>query len=175
MKRLGIIIISVLSIVLLLCSCSSPKDNNEGEGMANPVSECTIEELTTALGLKEIKLDADNVCKIDGEDVIYSFDVVNDGVTYNVRLAKYREGMESNDISGVYLSGKVENACYDSASAEAGPSLNVSVSKDGSKAYDFWNDYCFSVSTDKKMKLDDMQKITFDLIKQIISIDNIVK
>lgn len=168
MKKI-IAIISAMALCLVLGACSS--NALDGDGMENPVASCTLEDVANELGLKPIKTDGialDSVSKIEGDLVIYSFDVnVNDNI-YNVRIARADDN-ESADISGVYLDGKINSAIYDSAD-ELAPSVNVECSSNASKAYCSWRGYLFSISCDKKISLDDMQMLTVKLAKEIITV-----
>lgn len=168
MKKIFKITISILCIVLMLCACSKPNNNTA----VNPLTDCTADEIVSALGLKIISLDATNMYKIAGDIDIYSLDVERNGTLFNIRLAK---SDTDADISGVHLDDKVSQAIYDSADAAIAPSMSVATDKKYSVAYCNWNGYSFSVSTDKSISLDEMQGIAVNFAKELISTENIVQ
>lgn len=176
-------IITILIILLLLCSCSNaqkPSDNKTklaGAGMENPVSDCTLDEISNELGLRKIKFEnatVDNCAKIDCGDgyAIYSIDITEEETQYNIRVAK-DNGSEDSDISGVYFSGKTECAIFDSADAEIVPSLYVESSREGTKAYCTWKGYCYGVSTGSRVSPYDFQKQATKLAGVVISKANL--
>lgn len=169
MKKL--LAITLAGLMLLFCACSRttlPETGNGGAQAVNPISESSLEDLAKYLGLEKINLadkyKVNKVSKINAEDIIYDIELAVDSTTYNVRIAKKSDKLEA-DISGLYLTGKISSAVYDSAD-EVAPSVSVDISSDGAKAYGEWKDCYFSVSTEKST-LDDMQKITVEIMNEI--------
>lgn len=174
MMKKSLVLITISLLALVLCACSNSQNNyivDDGDGMANPIVEVTLDEMATELGLKGIDfgegVTVSSAQKIDGDDIIYSIDLTDGGKDYNVRIIL---GNEERDISGVYLDGKISHAIYDSADAEQAPSVSVDVSNEAAVARCVWNGYVFSLSSDKT-SLEDMQKQTIKLSK-IISNEN---
>lgn len=179
MKKFAIMIISIITLSLVLCSCSnSQKPNDEtggvaGVGVVNPVSDCTLDDISNELGLQKIELKdvtINTASKIDDGNgyVIYSIDITEAGTEYNVRIAKYRLSYNA-DISGVYFSGDVNYTILDSADVDVSPSVNVEASDEGAKAYCSWKGYYFSVSTESKISSQEFCEKTVQLAKAIIS------
>lgn len=175
MKKLIISIISIISVLCMLCACSNggSQSNANLNQTVNPIRECTVDDIKAGLGLKGIDLDGiDSTCIIEGEQTIFSIELTQDDICYNIRIAKANNEDEI-DISGVYLSDKAEMAVFDSADIAIAPSFDVSADEECDVAYCNWNGYNFSVSTNKKISLDDMYKVSSDFVKALISKENI--
>lgn len=175
MKKYIAIIISVLCLMAVLCACSNSNANNEAglNQMVNPIKDCTVGDVAAGLGLKQISLGGiDSTCIVDGAPTIFNIELNKDGVGYTVRIAN-AEDEDEKDISGVYLSGKINNAIYDSADIAVAPSWHVSADDEYGVAYCNWNGYYFSVSSSKSVSLDDMQRVANELAIALISTDNI--
>lgn len=182
-KKRTFAIITILIIFSLLCACSNsrkPSDNTTklaGAGTENPVTDCTLDDISNELGLRKIEFEnakVDNAAKIDCGDgyAIYSIDITEDETQYNIRVAK-DNGSGDSDISGVYFSGKTECVIYDSADEETAPSLYVEGSREGTKAYCTWKGYLFSLSTGNRISADDFQKQATKLARAVISKANL--
>ena len=103
MKKIIISFISIIAVALLLCACTNSQNqsNNENTQTLNPISSVSVDEMKNDLGLKEINLDKiESINKIDGENPIYSIDVIKDDKAFNVRIARSIDDAEK-DISGV--------------------------------------------------------------------------
>ena len=175
MKKIIISFISIIAVALLLCACTNSQNqsNNENTQTPNPISSISVDEMKNDLGLKEINLDKiESTNKIDGENPIYSIDVIKDDKAFNIRIARSIDDAEK-DISGVYLSGKAECSIYDSADVDIAPSIYVECDKDNSKAYCSWNGYLFSVSTDSNITNSKMQQYAVDFAKELLHKDNL--
>lgn len=175
MKKIITSFISIIAVALLLCSCSNTKkpNNPENTQITNPISSISIDEMKNDLGLKEINFDKiESVYKFDGENPIYSIDVIKDDKDFNIRIARSLDDDEK-DISGVYMSEKAECAIYDSADVDIAPSLYVEKDKDNAKTYCSWNGYLFSVSTDSNITNSEMQQYAVDFAKELLNKDNL--
>ncbi len=183
MKKLSIIVSCIIALAVTLCSCgnktgapetSQAENIDGGSTIVNPVSEITAEDTAKELGLKKVELNGiTKILKIDGNNAIYEIIAEENGKEYNIRIAKADE-TQSSDISGVYLNGKINSAIYDSDGINA-PSVSVDGDSDCTKAYGEWNGMFFSVSTENKLSLDEMQKTAVNFAKEIISAENIIK
>lgn len=165
MKKIMSVIIA-LFMVGSLCSCAGASR----EQVVNPNSDATLNEVLSFLGnsIKSVsdKFEILGVTKINAEDIIYSVDLTYNGAKYNVRFAKESDKLKE-DISGVYLNGKITSAIFDSADADEAPSITCEKDSEFSKAYGTWKGYCFSVSTDS-LSNDSMQKNASDIIKAFL-------
>lgn len=165
MKKTLLAIISIL-LVVTLCACSNQgKDNEQNDnelGMVNPIADSSLEEIQIELGLNNIKFDSDDklgiISKIDGDNVIYSIDVENNNVAYNLRICKAYENGDV-DISGLYLDKDIACAIFDSVDENIAPSASAEISSTGSKVYAEWLGYYITLSTDKEQNADDLQKL----------------
>ncbi len=181
MKKLSVTFICIIALAVTFCSCGNKTgvpDTSQagnivgGSTIINPVSEITAENMAKELGLKEISLKSiTKTLKINGNNAIYEIIAEENGKEYNIRIAKADE-TQSSDISGVYLNGKVNSAIYDSDGINA-PSVSVDGDSEYTKAYGEWNGKFFSVSTENKLSLDEMQKTAVNFAKELISADNI--
>lgn len=169
MKKVLAMIISVLLIVSLI-ACSNQNEPEVNNGAINPVSESSIKEIENELGLSNIKFDdtVGAITKIDGDTTIYSIEITNDKTTYDLRICKEYENGDA-DISGVYLDGKIAGAIFDSANEYIAPSASCEASSNGTKAHTSWMGYNISLSTDKKVDLDEFQALFNNLSKSLLS------
>lgn len=168
MKKTLLTIISII-LAISLCACTKqgttnpPTDNNDtGVGMINPISDSSLDEICDELGLDKITFGNDDklgaITKIDGDNTIYSIDIENDSLTYNLRISKAYEGGNS-DISGAYLEKDITCTVFDSVDEIIAPSASAEISSTGSKVYSEWLGYYITLSTDKEQNADDLQKL----------------
>ncbi len=178
MKKFCVTVIVIIMVVLSFCSCGKTEQpeqaKNDGNNMViNPISEITPADMARELGLKKIEFNGiQDTVKIDGNYVIYQIDCALGSKKMNLRLAKASTDVPG-DISGIYLNGKPDSAVYDSADIIKHPSVQVQKDSTYIKAYGDWNGYVFSVSSFEKLTLDEMQKLTVDLLAEVICTDNI--
>lgn len=174
MKKLAIALISII-IAVALVACTNQNDplvEIDGPGMANPITDSSISEIEKELELSSIKFDNDiklgALTKIAGDPLIYSIDIEKDNTEYNLRICTGVERTD-DDISGVYLDGKIEQAIFDSANEYIAPSVSCEASSSGTKAYSSWMGYIISLSADKKINLDEFQAIYNNLAKSLLN------
>lgn len=176
MKKYISILVSIICVLTMLCACSNekaPADEGNLNQIVNPITECTVDDIATGLGLKGILLNGvDSTCIIDSTPTIFNIELTKDSVGYTIRLAK-ADNEESVDISGVYFGEDLKEAIYDSADADQAPTVVAKTDNEYSQAYCNWNGYHFSVSSNQYVSLDDIQKTTVDYAKVLISKDNI--
>lgn len=172
MKKILAMALSILLVFLWGCTNTENQNTTEIQGVSNHVSSSTLEEIEEKLKLPKIIFDdsvkVNDITKISGEIIIYSIDLEENNISYNIRIAKAVKNADE-DISGVYLSGNVNHAIFDSAFADLSPSMNVESSKDGSKAFCQWQGYYFSVSSNKKAELNDFYQTSVKYAKAVIS------
>ncbi len=140
--------------------------------MVNPISSSSLKEICDDFDLGDIKFDKNDklgeITKIDGDNTIYSIDIANDGITYNLRICKAYEGGNS-DISGVYLDDDIACAIFDSVDENIAPSANAEISSTGSKVNSEWLGYYITLSTEKEQNADDLQKLYIKYCKTLLS------
>lgn len=161
MKKIVIALISIaLAISLIACTNQEKPNNENNNGVINPISSSSIKEIEKNLELSGIKFDKDikvnSISKIDGEPIIYSIEITNNEEAYDLRICKEYENGDA-DISGVYSEGKIAGAIFDSENEYIAPSASCEASSSGTKAYSNWMGYYISLSTDKRVNLDEFQ------------------
>lgn len=171
MKKILIAIISII-IAIALVACTNQNDNNNETGMPNPVSTSSIDKIEKDLNLSNIKFDESlkisDISKIDGDPTIYSIDFEKDSRVYNLRICIGAERVE-DDISSVYLDGNIEHIIFDSANEYIAPSASCEASSCGTKAYTSWMGYNISLSSDKKVNLDEFQALFNNLSRALLN------
>jgi len=177
MKKLNTVMLLtlVLALALSLCACGKAVTSDGGTQAVNPITEITAEDACKALGLKDAGFGPDatveSVASIDGNPVIYSFDLKVNGQSLNARIALAKNGNAGSDISGVYLAAKAEEAIFDSATTEV-PSVHAGADKDYARAYCEWNGYYFSLSGEK-LTVESIANLCMQLAPTVIGNDNL--
>lgn len=175
MKKLMVILLSII-IAISFCACSNPHpvdDETEGGSVVNPVSDATVEDVYEFLCNEKVNLEGieiNSVCKINADYEILSIDLTKDNEEYNVRFAKLNQDLYQNygdDISGVYLNGKINSSIFDAADEGEAPTMTVESDSEYSKAYGEWKGFLYSVSSNK-MKNDDMYNATNEILKAFL-------
>lgn len=174
MKKFSLAVIALLVVSIVMCSCSKndqPASNNAGDGVVNPVGESTLEDVAKELKLKQIALDdsitVGDVTKIEGDPAIYSIDITKDEKQYNIRLSS--DNGDDDDISGLYLSGDIENSIFDSEDINVAPSISIDSASDGQKAYCRWKGCRYSLSTTDNVSTYSFHSLTVELAQTIIN------
>lgn len=185
-KIIAITLAAALCASFAACSGKPDNTNNNAEPttvigteenvqVVNPIRDTSLDEAAAELGLKRISFvegaERQDTVRIEGEtEPLYSFEIKVDGVLYNIRIAK-NSYSDDADISGVNLSSSDEYAIFDSADADAAPSVTVGMDNNYTVAYAEWNGYYMSITAEGK--IENMQPLFVEFAKLIIAKENI--
>ena len=120
------------------------------EAIPNPISSTDLESIQDAFNIDAISLPSEYSIKEDSivkysTMSMYELVLIKDDVEYTLRLSN-SEVEKPDNLSGIYLSGTVTAAIYDSADINESPSMEVEYDNTKSIASGEWNGAYFSVS-----------------------------